>query len=160
MSPIPVPNRDYLAFPTTRPVFEFRPEPVDLFWACARVPAKTSAQELVLLFTFQAEAEGLFFELGKFPCGFHSFGKSFGKGGTLAFGNARPVQAGDGVPADVSLRIKRPIGRDVNHRAVGRDVDGKFQQEWVVVLHSVEIPAQAECVERGTKNILLTAQVH
>jgi len=114
----------------------------------------------MLLFTFQAEAEGLLFEFGKFPGGFHSFGKSFGKGGTLALGNTRPVQAGDGVPADVSLRVKRPIGRDVNHRAVGRDVDGKFQQEWVVVLHPVEIPAQAERIERGTKNIIPTAQVY
>jgi hypothetical protein len=40
----------------------------------------------VLLFTFQAEAEGFFVETAKFLGGFHPFGKSFGKGGALTPG--------------------------------------------------------------------------
>ena len=139
--------------------FEFRPESADAFGACARVPAKTSAQELVLLFTFQAEAEGFFVEMAKFPGGFHPFGKSFGKGGALAPGNAHAVESGDGVPADVPLRVKGPIGGDVDHRPVGRDVDGEFEQERFIVLHSIEVPAQAERIERRVKNIIAAAQV-
>ena len=45
--------------------FEFRPEPADAFGAGARHPAKTSAEELVFFFTFQAEAEGFFVEAGE-----------------------------------------------------------------------------------------------
>jgi hypothetical protein len=39
--------------------FEFRPEPVDAFGACARYPAETGAKKFVFFFTFQAEAEGV-----------------------------------------------------------------------------------------------------
>jgi hypothetical protein len=63
------------------------------------------------------------------------------------------VEAGDGVPADVPLGVKGPIGGDVDHRPVGRDVDGEFEQERFVVLHAIEVPAQAERIERGVKNI-------
>jgi hypothetical protein len=38
----------------------------------------------VLLFAFQAEAEGLLVEMAKFPGGAHPFGKSFGQGGALS----------------------------------------------------------------------------
>jgi len=89
--------------------WEFRPEPADPFWACAR-PAKTRAKEHVPLFSFQAEAVGCLVEAAKFLGGAHPFRKSFGKRGTLAAGHTDAVEAGDGVPADVALGIKRPIG--------------------------------------------------
>jgi len=47
----------------------------------------------------------------------------------------------------------------VDHRAVGRDVDGEFEQQRVVVLHTIEVPAQAERIERGVKNIFLPAHI-
>ena len=72
MSPIAVPNGGNLLRLRHRPpVLEFRPESADLFWACARVEAKTIAQELVFFFTFHAEAEGFFVEVGKFLGPFH-----------------------------------------------------------------------------------------
>jgi hypothetical protein len=49
----------FLHRPTVR---EFQPKSADAFWTRARVPAKTIAQELVLSFAFQAEAERLFVE--------------------------------------------------------------------------------------------------
>jgi hypothetical protein len=60
----------------------------------------------VLLFTFQAEAEGFPVKLAKFPGGAHPFGLSLGKGVALASGHAGAVEAGDGVPADVTLGVK------------------------------------------------------
>ena len=57
----------------------------------------------MLLFTFQAEAEGFFVETTKSPGGFHPFGQSFGKGGALTPRHAATMEPGDGVPADVSL---------------------------------------------------------
>ena len=60
-------------------VFEFRPKPAEAFGAGERIPAKTSAEKLVLLFTFQAEAERFSIETAKFSSGFHLFSKSFGK---------------------------------------------------------------------------------
>src|SRR5208282_6261917 len=36
----------------------------------------------------------------------HPFGKSFGKGGALASGNAHTMESGDCFPADVSLRVE------------------------------------------------------
>jgi hypothetical protein len=119
-------GRNLLCLLHSPPVLEFRPESADVFWACARYPAKTSAEEFVLLLTFQADAEGFFVEMAKFLGGFHPFGKSFGKGGALTPGDARAVEAGDGVSADVSLGVKGPIGGDVDHRPVGCDVDGEL----------------------------------
>ena len=78
----------------------------------------------------------------------------------MAAGNAYAMEAGDCVPADVSLRVKGPIGGDVDHRAIGRDVDREFEQERFIVLHSIEVPAQAERIERGVKNILAAPQVY
>ena len=105
------------------PDLEFRPESADAFWAGARHPAKTRAEEFVLCFAFEAAAEGFFVEMAKFLGVSHPFGKSFGKGGPLTTGDARAVEAGDGVPADVSLGVKGPIGGDVDHRPIGREVD-------------------------------------
>ena len=81
----------------------------------------------MLLFTFQAPASNFQVKAAKFLGGSHPFGDSFGKGGALTPGDARAVEAGDCIPADVSLRVKGPIGGDVDHRPVGRDVDREFQ---------------------------------
>ena len=84
MSPIPVSKRRNLPrLRHRRFVLEFRAESADAFWACARIPVKTNAQELVLFFTFQAAAEGFVVEVGKFLGGFHPVGKVFGQGGAL-----------------------------------------------------------------------------
>src|ERR1017187_10424061 len=85
------------------PVLEFCTEPADAFGACAWVPAKTRAKKFVLLVTLQAETERFFVELPKFHGIFHFLGLSFGKGRTLASGNANAVEAGNGIPADVAL---------------------------------------------------------
>ena len=119
-------GRNLLRFVHRPPVLEFRPESADAFRAGARHPAKTRAEEVVLCFTFQAAAESFFVEMAKFLGGFHPFGKSFGKGGALTPGDARAVEAGDGVSADVSLGVKGPIGGDVDHRPVRCDVDGEL----------------------------------
>ena len=47
----------------------------------------------------------------------------------------------------------------MNHRPIRREIDGEFEQERFVVLHSVEIPAQTERIERRMKNIIAVAQV-
>ena len=60
----------------------------------------------MLLFTFQAEAEGFLVKAAQFLGGFHPFSKSFGKGGALSPGDPDAVEACDRVPANVSLRIK------------------------------------------------------
>ena len=153
-------GRNLLCLLHSPPVLEFRPESADTFWAGARHPAKTRAEELVLLLTFQAAAESFFVEMAKFLGGFHPFDKSFGKGGALTPGDARAVEAGDGVPADVSLGVKGPIGGDVDHRPIGREVDREFEQERVVVLHAVEVPAQAERIERCAENIFTATHVY
>src|SRR5665213_457581 len=74
--------------------------------------------------------------------------------------DARAVEAGDGVRADVSLGVKGPIGGDVNHRPIRGNVYGEFEQERVIVLHAIEVPAQAERIKRGAKNIFSAAQVY
>jgi hypothetical protein len=53
------PEKKLLCRHYQRLIFEFRPEPADAFGAGARHPAKTGAKKFVLLFTFQAEAEGV-----------------------------------------------------------------------------------------------------
>ena len=108
------------------PGLEFRPESADAFGACARVQAKTSAEELVLLFTFEAEAKSIFVELAKFLGILHPFSNAFGNGVSLTTMNADAVKARNCVPPNVPLRVKGPIGGDVNHRAVGCEVDGEF----------------------------------
>ena len=45
-------GRNLLRFVHRPPVLEFRPESADAFWAGAGHPAKTSAEEFVLLLTF------------------------------------------------------------------------------------------------------------
>ena len=40
------------------------------------------------------------------------------------------------------------------------EVDGEFQQERLVVLHPVEIPAEAKGVERGAEGVGFASQVH
>ena len=156
--PKPCPKCGLLRF-LSRPALKFRPQSADAFCACARNPAKTSAKELVLLFTFQAQAVSLQVKAVKFLGGFHPFGKSFGKGEALTPRDTDAVEAGDCVPADVSLGVKGPIGGDVDHRPVGRDVDSEFEQERVIVLHPIEVPAQAERVERSLKNIFAATHV-
>jgi len=98
--------------------------------------------------------------MGKFLGGFHPVGKVFGQGGALTARDARAVEAGDGVPADVSLGVKGPVGGDVNHRPIRGNVYSEFQQERVVVLHAIEVPAQAERIESGAKNIFPAAEVY
>ena len=102
----PTPRKNLLRLRHRRLVLEFRPEPADAFGAGARHPAKTSAEELMLFFSFQTEATGFLVELAKFPGGLHPFGKSFGKRGALASGDARAMKAGDGVPTDIALRVE------------------------------------------------------
>jgi hypothetical protein len=48
----------------------------------------------------------------------------------------------------------------VNHRAVGREIHGEFEQERFVVLHPVEIPPQTKRIERRMKGIFRPAKVH
>ena len=72
--PNPCPKRELLRFVHQAPVVEFRPESAEAFRACSRHPTKTSAEEFVLLFTFQAEAEGFLVKAAKFLGGFHPFG--------------------------------------------------------------------------------------
>lgn len=49
---------------------------------------------------------------------------------------------------------------DVNHRAVGREIDREFEQERFVVLHPLEIPSQAECIERRVKDCVRSLHIH
>ena len=114
----------------------------------------------MFLFAFQREAAGFGVEGAEFLGELHSLGVAFGEGGALAFGDSDFVQRGDGVPADVALWVERPIRRDEDHRAVGREVDGEFEQERFVVLHPVEIPAEAKGVERGAEGVGFAAEVH
>ena len=153
-------GRNLLCFLQRPSALEFRPESADAFWAGARHPAKTRAEEFVLCFAFEAAAEGFLVEMAKLLGGSHPFGKSFGKGGALTPGEARAVEAGDGVPADVSLWVKGPIGGDVDHCPVGRDVHSEFEQERVIVLHAIEVPAQAERIECSAENIVTAAHVY
>ena len=140
--------------------FEFRPQPADAFRARFWHPTKTSAEEGVFLFPFEVEPAGFFVEATEFLCELHPLGKSLGKSYPLASRNADAMKAGNGIPADVALRVERPVRRDQNHCPVGRDVDGELEQQGLVVLHPIEIPPQTEGVERRTENVVSAAQVH
>ena len=86
--------------------FKFRPEHSEALWAGSCHPTKSFAQELVLFLAFQAETLGFLVEMGKFPGSTHPVGKVFGQGGALASGHPHPMKTGDGVPADVPLRVE------------------------------------------------------
>lgn len=89
----------------------------------------------------------------------HSFGKSFGQSGSLMTGNPCAVEFGDGVPANVALGIKQPVGGNVNHGAAGRVVDGELERERFVMLHAVKIPAQTERIEHGLEKFFVPMQI-
>ena len=139
---------------------KLRPQPTDAAGARFRHPAEAGAEEGVFLFAAQREAEGFGVEGAEFFGELHSLGVAFGEDSALTFGDSDFVERGDGVPADVALWVERPIRRDEDHRAVGREVDGEFEQERFVVLHPVEIPAEAKGVECGAEGVGFAAEVH
>src|SRR2546427_9892067 len=94
--------------------------------------------------------------MAKFPGGFQPFGKSFGQGGALSPGNACAMEPGDGVPAEVALRVEGPIGGNVNHRPIGCEVHRELEGERFIVLHAVEVPGPGERIDRRAKDIFAT----
>lgn len=140
--------------------FEFGAESAEAFGAGGRHPAESLAEKGVLFFAFQFLTEGFLIELLQFFGELHALCLSLGECRTLTARNTDAMKGGDGFPADVALRIKRPVGGNENHGAVRRDVDCELEQQGLIVLHAVEMPAQAKGVECCTEGVCPASQVH
>lgn len=138
---------------------ELGSQSLDAFGAGANVPAQAGAEKGMFLFAFETEPFDFLIQGGEVSGFLQAFRFTFRQSWALATESAHAMKFGDDFPIDIALGIKGPISRNVDHGAVRRDIDGEFERQRLVVLHSIEIPVLTKRIKRGLKNLIFPPQV-
>ena len=63
------------------------------------------------------------------------------------------VDFADRLPIEIPGPVKTPMARNEDHGAVGRGIDADLQQQGLVALEAVELPAVAERIDENLKSL-------